>query len=193
MAAGGYMAGVMIGRNLDLLKKGIEEARVAWKPLAEGALTLVEDPLSSAFTKAVGPSRPRLHGPSVDVHIEWDAVYFARTEVTAKATATDVVVGVHLNPGGVLGYLREWIGQDIQIGDEQFDPAYLVTGKPESAAVSLLVPSVRELVLTLGSNLAGFTHEHENVKVVLRGVETDTAVLRAAIDLATAAGSWTPG
>lgn len=195
-AAGGFMAGAMIGRNLDLLKKGIGEAGEKWKALSARGLELRHEEAKTPFLQECASTWPALHGTvggaAIGVHIRSDAVYFAHTEVTAKAKATDVVVGVHLNPGGVMGYLREWIGQDIQIGDEQFDPAYLITGKPESAAVSFLVPSVRQLFYGVGQHLAGFTHEKDTIKVVLHGVETDPVVLGAAIDLAVAAASWSP-
>lgn len=196
MAAGGFMAGQMIGRNLDLLKKGVAEANEAWKALSSKGLELSQEPTTSVFKQTVGATWPSLRGnvggAPIEVHVRCDAVYFARTEICATAKAKDVVVGVHLDPGGLMGYLREWIGQDIHIGDEQFDPAYLITGRPESAAISFLVPSVRELFMALGPKLGGFTHEKEAIKVVLHGVETDPLVLGAAIDLAAAAATWSP-
>ena len=134
------MAGMMIARNLDLLKTGIAAAADGWKPLVARGYALGSEEMTTPFTKATGSTRPVLtgtvSGASFAVHIRSDAVYYARTEVTTTAPKPcDAVMGVQFNPGGIMGYLREWIGQDIQIGDELFDPAYLITGKPESAPV----------------------------------------------------------
>jgi hypothetical protein len=184
----------MIGRNIELLKSGIAAASESWKPLTERGLALGTDPVSG-LAKTTGNERPMLSGMiagcALEVHIVSDMVHYAHTEITAKPkSGIDAKIGVHPNPGGIFGYLRQWLGQDIQIGDEAFDPAYLITGKPETAPASLLVPSVRELVTSLGAKLAGFTYAEDRVAVVLHGVETDASVLGAAIDLAAAGASW---
>ncbi len=188
------MAGILIGRNLEHLKSGIATAKESWKALEARGFTLGAEEVSG-LAGASGKERPLLTGDAggcaLEVRVLSDFVHYARTEVAAKPVkGVDAFVGVHPSPGGVMGYLHSWLGQDIQIGDEAFDAGYLITGKPESAAVALLVPSVRDLVVALGPKLAGLTYDKERVAVVLHGVETDAALLGAAIELASAAATW---
>lgn len=192
--AGGAAAGIMIAQNLGILQKGLEAAPEAWTPLEARGLVLGTRG-TSGFEVASGPTRPflegKVDGAAITIHVRSDFVHSARTEIAAKTVdGPDVVVGVHPSPGGLLGYLRSWIGQDIEVGEPAWDEAYLVTGKPEEAAKALLVPSVRDLVAMLGPKLAGFTYGKEQVLVVLGGVETDTATLGTAIDLAVAAATF---
>lgn len=193
MAAGGMMAGIIIGRNLEALRVAIEQAKAAWAASPPRGLAFeLED--VTLFAAASGKQRPVLKGTigstALSVVVRSDGVHLGRTEIVATpAEGAPVKVGVHPSPGGLMGYLREWIGQDIQIGDEAFDDAYLITGKPESAAQSLLHPSIRELIVGIGPRFAGFTYAADKVVVVLHGVESDVEALGIAIDLASAAAS----
>lgn len=194
--AGGALAGMMIARNVAATQKGLAAASVSWKELAGSGLTLRSEE-TSGLDVGTGAERPVLEGTvggtAVRVHVKTDMVHFGWTEIVAtRAARFEGKVGVHPSPGGVLGYLRSWIGQDIVIGDEPFDAAYLITGKPEEAAASLLVPSVRELVVHLGQKLAALSVEGDHAKVILSGVEAEVEVLRVAIDLAVAAATWAP-
>jgi hypothetical protein len=194
MAGGGAMAGMLVASNLKRLMSGIDSAREAWRALEARGLTLGTEEVSG-LASASGKQRPYLHGTvagvTVEVHIRSDSVHYPRTEVVATPLAgADATIGVHLSPGGVLGYLRSWIGQDIEIGDEAFDAAYLIAGKPEEAAKALLVPSVRELIASLGGSLAAFKYEADKVSVVLHGVEVDATNLGVAIDLAAAGATF---
>ena len=191
-AAGGAIAGILIGRNIAATQKGIAQAVESWPQLAGFAFSL--EP-TSGLGATTGKERPVLRGThadiAVEVHVRTDIVHFGWTEVTALRTSSfEGKIGVHPSPGGVLGDLRSWIGQDIEIGDEAFDATYLITGKPEDAAKSLLVPSVRDLVLGLEAKLSSFTVEGTRASVRLPGVEPDVAVLSKAIDLVTAAARW---
>lgn len=184
----------MIARNIASTKEGIDAARESWKTLDARGLTLSFEEVG-VMKAPTGKERPVLKGTvggvPVEVHIHTDVVHCARTEVTAtRAAAFDGKVGLHRSPGGVLGYLRSWIGQDILIGDEVFDEAYLITGKPEAAAKSLLVPSVRELAAALGDKLAGFTVEGSSATVILNGAESDADAIHAAASLAAAGATW---
>jgi hypothetical protein len=190
------MAGMMIARNIKLLQDGIASARSAWAALEGRGLALGVETVSG-LAASTGAERPTLTGTiggnRVAVRIHSDVVHYAHTEVLATgANGADAVVGVHVNPGGVMGYLRGWLGQDIEVGDETFDPAYFITGKPEEAAKSLLVPSLRELIVAIGPKLGGFTYSKGAATVVLHGVETDVAILGAAVDLAAAAAAFKP-
>lgn len=191
------MAGILIANNIARLTKGIAATGTAWKGLAERGLELREESVTGVAS-ASGDKRPVLagnvSGVAVEVHIRSDFVHYATTEISATSRgAIDGEVGVHPSPGGVLGYLRSWIGQDIEVGDEAFDAAYLITGKPESAAKELLTPPLQQLVAALDlAKLAALRYDKERVLVVLNGVEDDTAVLGAAIDLAVAAATRQP-
>lgn len=195
-AAAGAFVGLMIGNNITRLVAGIAAARQSWPALAERGLVLRDEEVGPVAS-ASGKQRPYLAGAvdgcEVEVHIHSDMVHYATTVITARPPrGADVVVGVHPSPGGVLGYLRSWIGQDIQIGDQGFDDAFLITGKPESAAGALLDLPLREKLLSLeGGRFGGFTYTRERVSVALHGVETGAAALGRAIDAAVAGARFT--
>ena len=185
---------MLIAFNIGRLTKGIETATETWKALEARGLALGSEP-STGLGIASGPTRPTLSGRvaevEVAVHIRSDFVHFGTTEISAvPGDGIDAEVGVHPSPGGVLGYLRSWIGQDVEVGDEAFDAAYLITSKPESAAKVLLTAPLQQLVMAIEPpKLAALRYAKERVLVVLNGVETDAAVLGAAIDLACAAAT----
>jgi hypothetical protein len=185
-AAGGAFAGILIANNIARLNAGIAAAPNAWKPLEARGLTVGEEGGRPVLTGAV-------QGVAVTVKIVSDVVKYAHTEVSAKPPeGVDATVGVHPSPGGVLGQIRSWIGQDIVVGDADFDRAFLVTAKPAGAAKVLLDEAKREhLVALAGTRLAGFTYGRERVAVLLHGVETDPEVLAVAIDLVVDAAGWT--
>lgn len=187
------MAGLIIGRNLEALRVALVQAKSTWAASPPRGLACeLED--VTLFAAASGKQRPVLKGTiggtALHVAVRSDAIHIPRTEIVATpSSGAAVVVGVHPSPGGLMGYLREWIGQDIQIGDEAFDEAFLITGKPESAAKALLNPAIRELVVAVGPRFGGITYAADKVVVVIHGVETDVDALGAAIDLASAAAS----
>lgn len=192
-AAGGALIGIMIGRNLVSLKEGITKAEKEWASIV--GFSLESETMEGVLDKTSGPARPMLRGErggvEVKVRIKSDMVHYAWTQISADlAEGIDATLGVHPSPGGALGYLRSLIGQDIEVGEEVFDAGYLITGKPESFAVAVLVPSVRELVTVLGQKLAAFHYSKEKVWVTLHGVETDPQILGAAIDLVASAAAY---
>jgi len=196
--AAGAIAGIAIANNLARLKAGLEAATASWSTLAGRGLVLAQEEVGG-FRAASGKERPFLQGThggcAVEVHVRSDLVHYATTEVTATPPAgADVVVGLHPSPGGVLGYLRAWLGQDIEVGDPLFDEQFLVTAKPASAAKQLLDEPMRAhvaaLVALTGPRFGGLRYTKEAVSVVLLGVETDAAVVGRAVDLACAAGCW---
>ncbi len=196
-AAGGAMAGLMIANNVRRLTDGIAVATTAWKALEARGLTLstqeVRGPASAA-----GPTRPVLRGEiegvTCVVSIVPDAVMHAHTEVRANAVhAIDFVVGVHPSPGGILGSIREWLAQDIEVGDATFDELFLVTGKPSTAPKACLDAGAREALTALaGGAFVGFKVDQHGAVVVFHGVETDTDMLNVALDLVRAAARWRP-
>lgn len=179
MAAGGAFAGIAIGRNIALLQERSALAPEAWAPLHARGLAPGKDD--------VGPT---LEGLVADVacrvSIITDAVKFAYTKVVVKPAAGEAVtVGVHPNPPGMLGRVRAWLAQDIVVGDEPFDAAFLVTADPKAAAAALLQPALREKLLALAATrFAGFTYERDAVTVLVPGVELEPDVLGLAIDIA---------
>jgi hypothetical protein len=187
----GAIGGILIGNNIGRLQAGIAAATVAWKALEKRGLTLGSEPVTGLAT-ASGKSRPVLTGPSCSVRIVSDFVHYAHTKIIAvPANGADATVGVHPNPAGLLGWIRQRLGQDIQIGDAAFDEAFLITGQPETAAKALLTAPRRAQIVTLAaSHLAGFTYAKGEVVVLLVGVVTDDAVLGTAIDLACEAATF---
>src|SRR5689334_13793643 len=125
MAGAGAIAGLAIANNIARLTAGIDQANESWKALEARGLALRQEPVQGAAS-ASGDHRPMLAGTTggceVEVHVRSDLVHYATTEIVAKPpNGADGVVGVHPSPGGVLGYLRSWIGQDIEIGEPGFD------------------------------------------------------------------------
>lgn len=195
-AAGGALAGIVIGRNIAAARKGIADAKERWGALAsKGYAYSIEH--VEGVTAASGSERPRLDwtvgDATASVRIVTDVLQMALTIVTSpRRTPLAGVVGVHPSPGGVLGHLRAWLGQDIEVGDEVFDEAYLVTAKPASLATALLVPSVRDLVSSLGARLVAFQGDEESARVILHGIELDEDALGDAVRLAVAATTYAP-
>ena len=192
-AAGGALAGILIGRNLVALHAGIAKAEKEWAGI--DGFAVEAETMEGLLDKTSGKTRPILRGKrggvDVQVQIKSDVVHYAWTMVSATLTdGVDAKLGVHPSPGGALGYLRSLIGQDLEVGDEAFDAGYLITGEPEEFAKAVLVPSVRDLVTVLGQKLAVFRYSQEKVWVTLHGVETDHELLGAAIDLVAAAAAF---
>jgi len=183
------IAGILIGNNIVRLKAGIAAATEAWRALEPLGLALGTETLTGLAARS-GDTRPILAGTigsvACTVQIVSDFVQYAHTKVTATPpSGADVSVGVHPNPAGLFGKIRGWLGQDIIIGDPDFDDAFLITGKPASAAANLLTPALRERIVALAaSSLAGFVYERDEVVVLLTGIVTDPVVLGAAIELA---------
>ena len=192
-AAGGAFVGLMIANNIARLQKGMEEARSTWKELGNRGLTLAAEP-ATGLGVASGKERPKLEGTvegrDVSVHVRSDLVHFATTDVVAKSDV-EVCAAATPTPWGVIGTLRSWLGQDHEVGDEAFDAAFIVAGKPADAAVKLFGPVLRERLMALReAGLAAITCDGGRVTVTLNGVITDPKVLGAAIDAAVEAARF---
>lgn len=196
-AAGGAAVGILVANNIVRLQKGIAVANEAWAGLSAKGLVLAQEEVRG-LKIAAGKTRPMLSGTvggvRAEVHIVSDLVHYAHTRVRAElAHPSDAKVGVHPSPSGLMGAIRGWLGQDIEIGDPDFDPAFLISGKPESAALSVLTPTVREKISALtATGLAGFTFGDGYAVVMLAGVVTDVVVLEVALDLAVEASRLAP-
>ncbi len=193
MATGG--AALMIARNLLALQDGIKKAEEAWKDLSKIGLTLETEEMKGMMDRTASHTRPKLAGErsgvSVEVRIHSDMVHYGWTVVSGKRPdSSETKLGVICSPGGVLGYLRSLIGQDIEIGDEAFDAGYLITGKPDSFAKEILVPTVREHIVACGAKLAAYKIDGDTVSVTLHGVETDPEILGRAVDLCALGASF---
>lgn len=186
-AAGGAMAGVMIANNIARLNAATKKATDTWKALSSHGLAL-------ATEKGRPVLRGEIDGVALTVDVVTDLVQCAYTRVVAKPTGPSPgTVGVYPQPPGVLGKLRALIGQDIVVGDEPFDQAFLVHGKPESAAKSLLTPEIRgRLLALLGHHLSAFDYEGDRVCLQLGHVEPDPEIVRVAAEVVALAARWKP-
>ena len=176
--AGGAMAGIIIGRNLALLEAGLAQLPAAWAPLAARGL---------AMTTAAG--RPAASGAVLGfpttVAVVTDLVQFATTEVRVEGGAGTMEVGVYPSPGGMLGRIRSWLGQDIEVGDPGFDARYLVTALPAESAAKVLGEPVRAGITALSSGtFLGLTLERGVVTIRFAGVVTDADTVSLALDVA---------
>lgn len=195
-AAAGAFAGIVIANNIARATKGIAAAKSAWQAAEGGGISLSMEKVAGSFEAVTGTERPKLwgmvQGVEVEVRITTDFVHYAVTEVIAKpVSGVDAVMGLYPSPGGLLSNVRDWLRQDIKIGDEGFDAAFLITGKPSAAAQKYLLQGrAREYLATLLGPLAGFNYSKDRVQVMLTGIETDPEVLKTAIALAVEAGGW---
>lgn len=185
----------MIGRNITVARDGIQAASTSWRELEPRGLALSMESVSG-FAQATGAERPRLdgsvNGVPIKVSIHTDFVHYALTHVVASpATARAGIVGIYPSPGGVLSQVRDWLRQDIEVGDPAFDEAFLITGAPPSAATELLAHlDVRELLCVIDPvRLGSLKLDERGVVVTLTGVERDPKTLGQAIDLAVAVAS----
>ncbi|MCC7542512.1 MAG: hypothetical protein IT379_40220 [Deltaproteobacteria bacterium] len=186
-AAGGALVGIMIARNSVLLKEGLAKAGETWGTLRSRGLELTTQQGRPVL-------KGELDGVSVEAFVASDAVHYAHTKVIAKALgrSAPVEIGVHPSPGGILGKVRSWLGQDIEIGDEAFDQTFLITGKPVSAPKAFLSDGIRERLTALATGrLAGFTYDEGTAVVTLHGVVSDADEVGLAIDVAAEAARWT--
>lgn len=188
MAAGGALAGMLVARNLALLKEGVAAATASWGALAGNGLELGTDPQVLALGPEHLPPRldGRVDGVAVAVRVVADAVYCATTQVTAMPLAPSFAeVSVHPNQGGLLGRVRAWLGQDVEVGDPAFDEPFLVLSRPREAAAELVDADARRAIAALAAQgFNGLHRDRDRVLVVLAGVQSDAEVVRVAIDVA---------
>jgi hypothetical protein len=189
-AAAGAFVGVMIANNIARLQKGLAAAREAWRPLETRGLTFGTEPETRMALRQGDGTRPTLAGTldgvACGVRVISDFLHNSHTEVRATlAAATDGRVGIYPSPGGVLGAIRDWLQQDIKIGDPDFDASFLITAKPTEIVLPLLSFTVRErlFALTGEGKLVGLTVEKDQALVLLNGVELDPAAISTALDL----------
>ena len=160
----------------------------------------------AAFAREMGFSPPGLTASALPVlegvldgvrfrlRVVRDELGWAHTQAFADAMAPmSCEVGVYSSPAGFLDWVKSHFEEDIEIGDAQFDRAFVIRARPREAAASLLQPDVRELVTAfLGHALAGLSYKEGVVALQWRGVERDPAVLEHAIRLVALVGRWAP-
>lgn len=191
---GGAFAGILIANNIGRATKAIAAAKTAWR--AVDGLTLSEERVEGVVAATTGAERPKLSGlvggVPVEVIVATDLVHCATTVVTAKPPkGVDATLGLYPSPGGALSKLRDWLRNDVVVGDAELDAAFLITAKPSSAAAQLLMPGkTREHLARLLGSIAAFEYERERVRVVLTRVELDVEVLNTAVALAVEAAGW---
>jgi len=195
-AVAGTVAGVLIAKNVKRTTDGIKAARDAWGAV-EG-LELVTAPVDGTLKKATGSERPELRGSiggcDVRVRIVSDIVHYAHTEIVATPSdgrgVKGVEVGVHPSPRGMLGSVRSWLGQDIEVGDEAFDEAFLITGDPVSAAPQMLGAELRERLTSLDAGpFAGLVYDGDKATILMTGVVVEPEVIGLAVEAAVEAGA----
>jgi hypothetical protein len=187
------MTGLVIARGMitrrEADSKAISESGDGWRQIAE----------QRGLTAGDSAERPSLSGPiqgvSCSLSIEFDRYGFAHTRASADALRrVECSIGVYPNPGGVLGLLKSLVQEDITVGDEPFDQAFLIQANPDAAAASLLQAPLREHLSNLASRgFTAFTYENGRVTLQMPGVETDPEWLSTALDLVAEAGRWDPG
>ena len=147
-------AGILIGQGIAA-QTVAQRARAAamrpnWAAYAEErGLTVPE---GGDLPEIVGER----DGARAHVSVEIDALGMPHTRISAtgpKGKGARLVVLP--DPGGVLGFLKATFRQDIEIGDEAFDEAFLIRAEPEAAAAEVLAPALRAALTTASTR--GFT------------------------------------
>lgn len=177
-AAGGAVAGIMIANNMARLKAGIEAAEGTWPSLVGRGFSVGKEGDRPVLTGT-------LDGFACTVNIVTDFVFNPHTEVTATiAGGVAGKVGAYPSPSGLLKGVRDWLHQDVDIGDPEFDEAFLITSKPNDVAARLLSQQVREWIcMLMGGKLIGFRYDGARAQVLLNGVESDTGAIETALDI----------
>ncbi len=191
---------IFAGAELERVKEQAAAAKTSWQAMAERGLELDEEPVVPVFEKNIlGPTLPCLRGTvdgcEVTVRILADGVRTTHTEVRARPAQAlkGVKIGVHPSPWGILGTIRSWLGQDIEVGDEAFDEAFLITGEPASAPPQVLDAPLREKLMNLNAtSFAGLVFDGESARVLMTGVLTSRELVSSAIDVAVAVANWKP-
>lgn len=184
-AAGGAFAGIMIANNVARFQEGLAKARTDWGKLADRGMALgVEDGPAIQIERERPVLKGVITGVPCEIRAAADAVYYPRTEVTARLPGLgDETVGVHPDPGGLFASIRAWWTQDIEVGDPEFDRIFLVTARPDGAAARLLPPGTRERILALAAaRFMGLTVGNGTITLAFHGVETDTDALGLALE-----------
>ena len=187
-AAGGAMAGMMIARNITLLEEGITAASGSWRALEGQGLSLGWDPAVAGVDPNKRPPRldGRVSGATCSVRITTDGVYCATTEISALLGApSEAEISVYPNRGGLLGRIRQWLGQDVEVGDPAFDEPFLVLSRPREAAAKILDRQSRDEIAALAAaGLSGLLVGDGKVVVSIAGVQADAEIVRMALQLA---------
>ncbi|MFO0555182.1 MAG: hypothetical protein U0271_42785 [Polyangiaceae bacterium] len=188
--AGGAFAGLMIANKKAEQAKAIEELSSAWSSLVAGPRALAfggpaKNPSLTGAAQGTGP---------ITISIEFDHVGMAHTRIRVVTLAKhDFHVGVYPNPGGIMGFLKSHLGEDLQVDDELFDDAFIIKATPPEGAIALLQPTLRERIQAISVKpFTAFTYSPGEVNVQIPDVEKDAHWLEAALDAALDAARWDP-
>lgn len=167
--------------GLVRLAEALERARAAIPvPAALEGLEARWAPLAAAYGMVVEPAWPALVGLVDGRRIE----IVARREHAGYAA----MLLLHFRPHPELGLLVQpqrdpdgyWsVGQDIQVGDSAFDPAFVVKGWDPNAVCNRLGPDARAALLALHARGAVVVDDRV---ILLRGLSLDVADVRAAVE-----------
>lgn len=187
-------AGAVIAAAAAAAKRRKDDADAIARSLEPWARLAKERKLAFTSTSGAPAIEGELLGVKCRAWIELDRNGFGHTRITA-VPLTDVAGKVFLvpNPGGALGFLKHAFTQDVSVGDEAFDEAFLVRAEPESLAPALLGPSLRAFIAPLAvRKLTSFVYEHGKVELHFPDVEVQTEWVAAALDAAVEAARWVP-
>ena len=173
-----------MGALLDVMTIGVSEtkrrtrirreARLAWDQVAAAhGVELEDDPANSNWQRFV------VEVDDVAVAVEHSGGVDGETRLSAKAAAPSHE-RLRIYRSGRFSPIARAVGfQDVLLGDEEFDDAYIIkAGDPVFARAW-----VNSLVRSRISRASGYRFELKagRVKAVLEGLESDAKQLRAAI------------
>lgn len=92
-------------------------------------------------------------------------------------------LGLHITPEGFFTGLGKAFGvQDIQVGDQRFDQAFLIKGRDEAKVVRLLSAEVRDELMRYNSSCGALNLTDEHIYWEEREIQTDLNALTAVLD-----------
>lgn len=193
-AAGIIAAQAALARRREEQRKAIAEAWSVFRDLAT-ALSLQE--IVGTNEASLPAIEGSLHGVACRAAIELDEQGWAHTVVTAPPLQRRAFeVAIAPSPRGALGFVKRLFGhRELNLGDVDFERAFLVHAAPPEVAPIFLTPDVRGALSALaGHGLTAFEASPSGVAIQWNGVERDPVVLQTALDLALAAARWSePG
>lgn len=121
---------------------------------------------------------------TVDVTV---ATELGPSEITTRVESRferPLEVALRIGPQSAGGAVLSWLGasDDIRLGDDAFDRAFLVRGRPVDLVKELLDQALRDRLCAMLARAKDVAIDETGVRLVLEGAPAEPAVLRTAVD-----------
>jgi len=161
------MVGVMAAAAAaQAFREATAKADAAWVPYA-AARGMSYRPGRQGWAHT---EMPRLDGVFHDVRVAVELGQGASQYLTAALAVSEAPLAGHLEvtrEGSFAKVAKLFGAQDVVLGDETFDRAFLVKSKPADVAPQLLSPAIRAEMLALPTTWLAYDHGREHGQVAL--------------------------